>query len=203
MTESKITKTDKKHYAQNIWDIPVAELSRRAGQTKKLEISLPAPDGIGDSFSGIKAESDVNLNAIIESLEEGLLFTGILSARLTGECSRCAEPIDREITANATALFVDNPPEEKHSGNVEKNFEDEEESEDVYELRSGGAFLNVESLLRDCFVDSLPLQPLCREDCAGLCAECGESFDDGGEHNHQTTDNRWDALKELRDKMEG
>ena len=45
---------------------------------------------------------------------------------------------------------------------------------------------------------ALPLTPLCREDCQGLCATCGERLDDLPEdHSHDTTDARWGALAGL------
>ena len=58
--------------------------------------------------------------------------------------------------------------------------------------------LDLEPVLRDAVVLALPLTPLCREDCSGLCAECGERLDDLPEdHNHDAVDARWGALAGL------
>ena len=63
-----------------------------------------------------------------------------------------------------------------------------------------GDFLDLEPTLRDAVVLALPLTPLCREDCAGLCAECGERLDDLPEdHVHDAPDDRWSALQDLLD----
>jgi uncharacterized protein len=44
----------------------------------------------------------------------------------------------------------------------------------------------------------LPFQPLCRDDCAGLCVECGANLNDDPGHRHQTApDPRWEALRGL------
>jgi len=56
--------------------------------------------------------------------------------------------------------------------------------------------------LRDAVVLALPMSPLCREDCPGLCAECGAPLADAGPgHRHdEATDPRWGALKQLGDQ---
>jgi len=57
--------------------------------------------------------------------------------------------------------------------------------------------------VRDAVVLSLPLTPLCRPDCAGLCAECGERLDDlPADHSHTVIDPRWLALTERFDTTE-
>ena len=57
-------------------------------------------------------------------------------------------------------------------------------------------------LFRDAVVLALPMSPLCREDCPGLCAECGAPLADAGPgHRHdEATDPRWAALKQLDDQ---
>ena len=52
---------------------------------------------------------------------------------------------------------------------------------------------------RDAVVLALPLSPLCREDCPGLCAECGAKLADAGPgHGHSDKlDPRWGALAKL------
>jgi uncharacterized protein len=52
---------------------------------------------------------------------------------------------------------------------------------------------------RDAFALALPIQVLCREDCAGLCAECAADLNEAGpEHRHERApDPRWAKLSEL------
>jgi len=53
-------------------------------------------------------------------------------------------------------------------------------------------------LLRDEVVLDLPFQPLCREDCAGLCTVCGVNLNDHPDHEHEVVgDPRWEALRGL------
>ena len=79
----------------------------------------------------------------------------------------------------------------------------EDESEDVYPLSRDGAFADLEALLRDTLVEALPLQPLCREDCRGLCSQCGIDLNEQPDHHHDVTDIRFAALEGLKARLEG
>ena len=57
--------------------------------------------------------------------------------------------------------------------------------------------VDLEPLLRDAVVLALPFQPVCREDCPGLCSECGVHLADDPEHRHEQVDPRWAALQSL------
>ena len=78
----------------------------------------------------------------------------------------------------------------------------EEESEDTYPLLNNGSFADLEALLRDTLVDELPLQPLCREDCRGLCSQCGVDLNENPDHNHEMTDIRFAGLADLKAQLE-
>ena len=71
----------------------------------------------------------------------------------------------------------------------------EPDDAEVYELV--GDLLDLEPLLRDAVVPSLPFQPVCRADCPGLCSECGARLADDPGHHHDLVDPRWAALSTL------
>jgi uncharacterized protein len=115
-----------------------------------------------------------------------VLVTGSATAELVGECVRCLEPIEDEMSARFQELFVyddiDHDPDE-----------DDETS------RLEDDLLDLEPLLRDAVVLALPFQPLCREDCPGLCVECGARLADDPEHSHEEPiDPRWAGLTQLQ-----
>jgi uncharacterized protein len=59
--------------------------------------------------------------------------------------------------------------------------------------------LDVAAWARDAYALALPAQLVCREDCAGLCPECGANLNDDPEHAHEhALDPRWAKLRELR-----
>jgi uncharacterized protein len=62
--------------------------------------------------------------------------------------------------------------------------------------RLQGDLIDLEPLLRDEVVLDLPFQPLCRDDCLGLCVECGANVNKDPDHRHETDiDPRWEALR--------
>ena len=116
---------------------------------------------------------------------EGVLVTGTARAALEGECARCLEPISDEIEVRFQELFVYDDREV-----------DPDEELEVSKLQDD--LVDLEPLLRDAVVLALPFQPLCEDDCPGLCAECGARLADDPDHTHgEPVDPRWAALATL------
>jgi uncharacterized protein len=47
---------------------------------------------------------------------------------------------------------------------------------------------------------ALPFQPVCQDDCPGLCTECGARLADDPDHRHEAAvDPRWAALQQLNE----
>jgi uncharacterized protein len=116
---------------------------------------------------------------------EGVLVTGTAKAVLEGECARCLEPIRDEIEVRFQELFV-----------YDDQGVDPDEELEVSMLQDD--LVDLEPLLRDAVVLALPFQPLCEDDCPGLCAECGARLADDPDHAHDApVDPRWGALVQL------
>ncbi len=74
----------------------------------------------------------------------------------------------------------------------------ESDAEDDEASRMEGDLIDLEPVLRDQVVLALPFQPLCTDDCPGLCPECGTRLADDPDHRHEErTDPRWAALSGL------
>lgn len=125
----------------------------------------------------------------LESVMEGVLVTGTARAPLAGECVRCLEPLERKLNADFQEMYS-YPGAGGHGGDAEP------EAEEETPVLEGDLF-DLESVLRDAVVLALPLQPVCRDDCPGLCPQCGVRLADDPEHHHETVDIRWAALQEL------
>src|SRR4051794_1783875 len=95
--------------------LDVRELGRRPGAMQRLTRTLPAPAGLGLGAIGVGVPegSDVELDARLESVQEGVLVTAELTATLTGECSRCLDPLDREIEVTVQELYVYDPADRR------------------------------------------------------------------------------------------
>lgn len=164
------------------------ELGRRAGSLREYRRRVPAPAGLGLDVIGVPEGAPLDLDLRLESVTEGVLVTGTVSAPLTGQCARCLDPVSEDLTVDVVELFA-----YASSATDETTEEDE-----VY--RTDGELLDVEPVVRDVVVLALPWTPLCRPDCAGLCPDCGQRLDDlPAGHAHETLDPRWAALAALTD----
>jgi uncharacterized protein len=195
------------------WAVSVAQVASRAGQSKPIDATFPAPSGIGDEIVGVDEGADVQVVGSFDSIVDGLILSARINAPVHAECTRCLKPIQRDWDVNVTAFF---PYEDKSAGkggsgrNGGKAAEEEvdivageDESEDTYPLLEGGSWADLEALLRDTLVEELPLQPLCKPDCKGLCSQCGIDLNEQPDHRHDVTDIRFAALEGLKARLEG
>ncbi|MBS44938.1 MAG: metal-binding protein [Nocardioides sp.] len=170
------------------------ELGRRPGSQRQVTRSVPAPKDLGIDVLSVPEGSPVGLDLRLEAVMEGVLVTGDASAALEGECVRCLEPIVDEIDVTFQELYLydDGGKGGKPSATDDQDDEDDE----VRRLQDD--LLDLEPPLRDAVVLALPFQPLCREDCPGLCPDCGARLADEPEHSHEDKiDPRWAALTQL------
>jgi uncharacterized protein len=117
----------------------------------------------------------MELDLRLESVMEGVLVTGTARARAKGECVRCLEPLEQELEADFQEMF--SYPDADDRGRVKAEpADDAEEDEDRLFIEDG--LFDLEAVLRDAVVLALPMQPVCQEDCPGLCSECGARLAD-------------------------
>ncbi len=162
------------------------ELGRRPGSQRRVSRTVPAPADLGIEVLKVPEGSPVELDLRLEAVMEGVLVTGTARAALAGECVRCLAEIHDETVADFQELFV----------YEENDTESDDQDDDVSRLE--GDLLDLEPVLRDAVVLELPFQPLCQDDCPGLCVECGARLADDPDHRHdEPVDPRWAALQAL------
>jgi uncharacterized protein len=170
------------------------ELGRRPGSMRELTRTVPAPPDLGIEVLGVAEGTPVDLDLRLEAVMEGVLVTGTARTTLTGECARCLEPLTEEIEVGLQELYVyeDHTVTDPGSG---------DEDDEVSTLQDD--LVDLEPLLRDAVVLALPFQPLCRDDCPGLCTECGARLADDPDHAHEAAiDPRWAALARLDGQLD-
>ena len=173
------------------------ELGRRPGALKRFSRTVPAPKDMGIEVIGVPEGAPMQLDLRLESVMEGVLVTGTVRAPLTGECVRCLEPLEQESEADFQEMFS-YPDADDRSRFADAG--DDAEDEETFHLE--GDLLDLEPVLRDAVVLSLPLQPVCQEDCPGLCPRCGARLaDDPGHDHNEAVDIRWAALEGLADTL--
>nr|WP_309853116.1 YceD family protein [Falsarthrobacter nasiphocae] len=166
--------------------LSVKDLSRSPGFSREIHETVATPKDFGVALVGVEEGSPLDLTARLESVHEGILVTGTAVVDVVGECGRCLDPLDYELDVPIQELyyFEDSAPAE-----------DEEDEQHLVVDES----IDLEPVVRTAVVSALPFQPVCREDCAGLCPECGARLDDDPDHRHEIIDPRWAALTELVD----
>ncbi|MEU3790712.1 DUF177 domain-containing protein [Streptomyces fructofermentans] len=179
------------------------ELGRRPGALQRLTREIDAPEDLGiQGVIGVPQGDPVVLELRLESVMEGVLVTGTARARVKGECVRCLEPLEQELDADFQEMF--SYPEADDRGRVKAEPADDaegsEEDEDRLFIEDG--LFDLEPVLRDAVVLALPMQPVCQDDCPGLCSECGARLADDPDHHHEAVDIRWAALQGLAGSLE-
>lgn len=174
------------------------ELGRRPGSLRKVSRTVAAPEGLGIiDVIGVPEKSEITVELRLESVVEGVLVTGTAEARVEGECVRCLEPVDDEIDVEFQELFYYPESDDRVRGRSAGSTEDLDEDSEEETYRLEGDFFDLQPVLRDAVVLALPLQPVCQEDCLGLCSECGARLSDDPTHHHEAADPRWAALQGL------
>ena len=165
--------------------LDVRELGRRPGSRSAGRVEVPAPAEMAVGMAAVPEGAPLTLDLRLESVVEGVLVSGTVTAPVTAECARCLTPVSDTVSVPVTELFA------YPDSATEQTSEEDEVSHLV------GDLLDLQPVVRDALVLDLPLSPLCRDDCRGLCAGCGERLDDlPADHTHITTDPRWAALAE-------
>jgi uncharacterized protein len=164
--------------------IDLARLGLRSGEGKRLELPVelePFELG-GQTYVAEPRSPRVRLEVSRQS--SGYAFHLAFTVHLEGPCMRCLEPA-------ALDLEVD-------SREVDQAATEDEELQSPYVVEDE---LDIGRWAHDATLLTLPTALLCRADCLGLCAVCGESLNDAdpGAHEHEKpTDPRWAALNDLK-----
>ncbi|SDL51235.1 uncharacterized protein SAMN05660642_00091 [Geodermatophilus siccatus] len=175
--------TDARRPAANPWFVDLRELGRRAGSMQEIERTLPAPADWRVELIGVPEGAEVRLRLRLESVMEGVLVSGEVDVPVAGSCARCLEPIEDTLELDVQELFA-------YEGSTTEATSEEDEVR-----RVEGEHIDLEPMVRDLVVLSLPLAPTCTEDCAGLCVDCGQRLDDlPADHTHEQLDPRWAGL---------
>ena len=170
--------------------VHVARLRRAPGQSahevRRGEVALAGPlqeAGIDPGRSVVPAGAEVEVDVTLVPFEGGVQVEGTVTAPWAGTCRRCAEPVSGVLRIPVRERFADDPLAGP-SG------------EELYPISDDT--IDLAPLVRDTVVLELPMAPLCREDCAGLCPQCGANRNEGECGCVAPRDPRWANLDVLR-----
>lgn len=123
-------------------------------------------------------------------------LNGDLAVELETDCARCLEPVVMSVKHSFDLLYR---PLGADAGREELSVTSAEAEISYYQ----GEGLLLEDVLREQVLLAVPLRGICREDCKGLCAQCGANLNPQQcSCAEPVEDPRWSGLKDLRGKME-
>lgn len=165
----------------DVFDLGRLRLTAGEGRRLDLEVTLQPLSFSGERYEVVPARVPVRLD-LSKMTAGGYSLRLRFEAAVHGPCMRCLK--DAEPSTQVDAREVDQP----NGG---------EELDSPYVVAEE---LDLSQWANDAFVLALPAQVVCRPDCAGLCAVCGEDLNEAGpEHAHEAApDPRWAALDQLK-----
>jgi uncharacterized protein len=167
------------HLNKTPYTVPVYDLMHRPGEMREATLHITEPEGYGNAVIGVRQGTAVHVDARLESLHDGILVSGEADTIAEGECVRCLIDVKVPIEVEFQELFAYSLDE-------------------AFDYTVHDDHVDLEPVVRDAVVLSLPFQPVCQEDCFGLCPECGVRLLDNPGHEHEAPiDPRWGALAGL------
>ncbi len=162
----------------------------------------PGQIDFGDEFRQLgRLHSDGRAELLVEHRGhhqdvEDIRLVGKVEARLEFSCARCLDPVAHDVDKSFDLIFrpqgVDRRADEVAIS--------EAETEIGYYQGEG---LLLEDVLREQVWLATPLRALCREDCKGLCPHCGRNLNlEQCDCEQHVSDPRWDALNEIKNKLQ-
>jgi uncharacterized protein len=175
--------------------IPAAALRKVSGTTRRVRASGRIDD-LALLGVAVPAGADVAVDVTLSSYPGGVMAVGSVSAPWEGECRRCGEPVLGVVEVPVHERYLVRGPGAVPDRTGAPDRPDGPD-EDAYPLE--GDLLDLEPLARDAVLLELPLAPVCRPGCRGLCPQCGADLNSGPCACAEPVDPRWAALDALRD----
>lgn len=164
------------HFKKTAFSVNVRDLVRRPGEMREHRLELETPEQLGEGIVAVRPGSALDLDVRLESVHEGILASVEVSAEAVGECSRCLRDISLPVDVEFQELFAYS-------------------SDEAFDYEVHDDHVDLEPLVRDAVVLSLPFQPVCRPDCPGLDPVTGERLADSATSEPEAPrDSRWAVL---------
>ena len=167
--------------------VNVAQLLQEStGAVREIELDAPLNDHAGTEIGTVQGELKLTRT------DRGILAAGPLKISIIDACSRCLKPIDYWVDVRVDDEFL--PSVDVYTGRKLK-YEGEADA-DTNSIDNHHE-LDLTDSVSQYRAAALPLAPLCKEDCKGICPQCGVDLNVGTHSCEAARDPRWDKLREL------
>ena len=129
------------------------------------------PSAFEGRFTDFRLVSPVSIDARIHKDRERFRLIGTVSARLELSCGRCLEPFELPVEAAVDVRYL---PQSENTGD-ERDVEEDDLSVAFYRDEA----IDLGQLIEEQFYLAVPMKPLCRDACKGLCPNCGANLNEG------------------------
>jgi uncharacterized protein len=171
------------------------DLSRFRGGLEHLERTYDS-EAFGKDADAFRVVAPVEVSADLRKDTKKVRLVGRVTTTLELDCSRCLESYTVPIDAKFDVLFL---PAGANTGDAEQ----EVGEEDLGVSIDKDDTIDLGEVLREQFYLALPMKPLCREECRGLCPVCGRNRNrETCECQTEWVDPRLDALRQLKKEIQ-
>ena len=149
------------------------------------------PSDLGMELEGGRFDSPVRVNLDVTRNGDEVFLRGKARVKVVLECARCLKEYSCDLET-PVQLWCELSSSETGGGTLP-------DRENVIEVAAGQKYIDLTDHVRSELLVLVPLKPLCREDCKGLCPRCGTDLNIGKcSCENEEHDSRWDALKKLK-----
>ncbi len=175
------------------------DLSRLRGGGGRIDRQDP-PEAFPPEDEDFRVAAPVVFAADVQKDHEKVRMTGRVTTELEVACSRCLEPFRIPVDSAFGLLFLPVSAQAAVAGDDDHQLGDEDVNASFYEDEA----IDLAQVMREQFYLALPMKPLCRADCQGLCPVCGTNRNTATcSCESEWVDPRMEALRRLRDEQTG
>ena len=150
------------------------------------------PEDLNPVDERVNLGEPAEVKGTVRRTGEGVVVNGHVETRAQLECDRCLKPVELPVSADFALEYITGADYESSS---DAALSEEALSVSVFD----GNSIDVDEIVKEQILLAVPARTLCREDCKGICPECGIDLNTGQcDCAAEEVDPRWAALKSFK-----
>ena len=147
--------------------------------------------------AGVNVNVDITINGSLTRVDDDVYLKGAVMTSVVASCSRCLDTLLYSIDSGLKSHFV--PSNDRFTSVRDVELHASDIDAEVYENQQ----IDLTQSIRDSILLAVPFMCLCKENCKGICSQCGKNLNQGlcNCKNESFTDPRMESLKIFKDKF--